>query len=45
MTFSTLIAVVALALLEGALVAAPKAHALEPLGRLRSPARAAVLLE
>jgi hypothetical protein len=43
MTFSTLIAVVALALLEGALVAAPKAHALERLGRLRSPAWAAVL--
>ena len=43
MTFSKLIAVVALALLEGALVALPKAHALERLGRLRSPAWAAVL--
>jgi len=43
MTFSKLIAVVALALLEGALVALPKAHALERLARLRSPAWAAVL--
>jgi hypothetical protein len=43
MTFSTLIAVVAIALLEGALVALPKAHALDRLGRLRSPAWAAVL--
>jgi hypothetical protein len=43
MTLSSLIAVVALALLEGALVALPKAHALERLGRLRSPAWAAVL--
>ena len=43
MTFSEFIAVVAIALLEGALVALPKAHALERLGRLRSPAWAAVL--
>jgi hypothetical protein len=43
MTVSELIAVVALALLEGALVALPKAHALDRLGRLRSPAWAAVL--
>lgn len=45
MTFSQLIAVVAIALLEGALVALPKAHALERLGRLRSPGWAAVLPE
>ncbi len=43
MTFSKLIAIVALAMLEGALVALPKAHALERLERLRSPGWAAVL--
>lgn len=43
MTFSKWIAVVAVALLERALVALPKAHALEQLGRLHSPAWAAVL--
>jgi hypothetical protein len=42
-TFSDVIAVIALAMLQGALVALPRADALERLGRLRSPAWAAVL--
>jgi hypothetical protein len=42
-TFSDMIAVVALAMLQGALVALPRADALQRLGRLRSPAWAAVL--
>jgi hypothetical protein len=43
MSPSGMIGVTALALLEGALVALPRAGALEQLGRLRSPAWAAVL--
>jgi hypothetical protein len=42
-TLSDVIAVIALAMLQGALVALPRADALERLGRLRSPAWAAVL--
>ena len=43
MTASGYTAVIALATLEGALVALPKADALEPLRTLRSPAWAALL--
>jgi C4-dicarboxylate transporter len=43
MTASGYTAVIALASLEGALVALPKADALEPLRTLRSPAWAALL--
>jgi hypothetical protein len=43
MTLSGFVAVVALAILEGVLVAAPRAGALEHLGRLRSPAWAVLL--
>jgi hypothetical protein len=43
MSFSGFVAVVALAILEGVLVALPRAGALEHLGRLRSPAWAAFL--
>jgi hypothetical protein len=42
-TFSDVIAVIALAMIQGALVALPRADALERLGGLRSPAWAAVL--
>jgi hypothetical protein len=43
MTLSGVTGITALALLQGALVALPKANALEPLVRLRSPAWAAIL--
>jgi hypothetical protein len=43
MTLSGYTAVIALATLEGALVALPRADALAPLGSLRSPAWAAIL--
>ncbi len=43
MTSSGVVAVIVLATIEGALVALPRADALRPLGRLRSPAWAALL--
>src|SRR5690348_4255995 len=43
MTVSEVVGVLALALLQGGLVALPRADAFEPLIRLRSPAWAAVL--
>jgi hypothetical protein len=43
LTSSRLVAVIVLATIEGALVALPRADALRPLGRLRSPAWAALL--
>jgi hypothetical protein len=43
MTLSGFTGTTMLALLQGALIALPRANALEPLARLRSPAWAAVL--